>query len=103
MNSTILILYLGLFLVMIFFFLRPQMKKQKEQEGFSKGIQKGDKVVTTGGIHGKVLRADEGTSLLLEIDSNTKIRIERSGISFELTKLIYGGDAVAEKKEEVKA
>lgn len=101
MNSTIIILYLGLFLVMIFFFLRPQMKKQKEQENFSKGIQKGDKVVTTGGIHGKVLRADEGTSLLLEIDANTKIRIERSGISYELTKLIYSnGDVV---KEEAKA
>ena len=42
-----------MFVVMYFFMIRPQMKKNKAQMAFKDSIKKGDKIVTTGGIHGK--------------------------------------------------
>jgi preprotein translocase subunit YajC len=79
-----------IFVVFYFFMMRPQIKKQKEQEAFKNSIQKGDMVVTTGGIHGKVAELRENQSyFLLEIESGHKIRIERSAISGEFTAIAY--------------
>ena len=79
----------GMLFVFYFFMIRPQQKKAKEQQDFTTALSKGDRVVTTGGIHGKVLRSDEGSSsVLLEIDGNTKIRIEKSMISMDFTKAV---------------
>ncbi len=66
--------------VFYFFMIRPQMKKAKEQKKFREGLQKGDKVVTIGGIHGKVLDVEE-TTLILEMIDKTRIRIEKSAVS----------------------
>ncbi len=97
MDSIGLVFMGAMFVVMYFFFIRPQQKQAKEAKAFQEGIEKGARVVTTGGIHGKIIKADE-TTVLLEIDNNTKIRIEKSGISMELTKAAYGE---GEKKAEV--
>jgi preprotein translocase subunit YajC len=79
-------IFLGLFFVIIYFFMiRPQTKKAKEQKNFLSEIQKGDRVVTVGGIHGKVLSVDDDT-YLLEVDTNTKLRIEKSVVSLDFTK-----------------
>lgn len=95
MDPTMMLLFWGaLLLVFWLFFIRPQQRKQKEAAEFIAKLDKGDKVVTTGGIHGKVVRADEGT-LLIEVDANVKLRIERSGISAEMTQAVNTG-----KKEE---
>jgi preprotein translocase subunit YajC len=75
--------------VMYFFFIRPQSQKAKKEKSFVDGLQKGDKVITINGIHGVIDKIDE-TSLLLEVDRNVKIRIEKSGISTELTQAING-------------
>lgn len=75
----------GIFVVMYFFMIRPQSKRAKEQSKFQDEIKAGDKVVTTGGIHGKVLKIED-KSLLLEVDSNVKLRLDKAFISFELTK-----------------
>jgi preprotein translocase subunit YajC len=84
-----LILMVAMFAVFYFFLIRPQSKKAKEQKEFLAAIKKGDKVVTAGGIHGKVVQADENdSSVLLQVDENTKLRIEKSMISTELTKSI---------------
>ena len=83
--------------VMYFFFIRPQSQKAKKEKGFVDGLQKGDKVVTTNGMHGIIDKIEE-TSVMLEIDRNVKIRIEKSGISTELTQAINGKSADAEKK-----
>ncbi|HXH17546.1 MAG TPA: preprotein translocase subunit YajC [Chitinophagales bacterium] len=80
-----LLLMAALFVVMYFFMIRPQTKKAKEQKKFISEIKKGDKVVTIGGIHGKVARVDDDT-FLIEVDSNTKLRIEKSVISVDFTK-----------------
>lgn len=97
MDSIGLVFMGAMFLVMWLFFIRPQAKQAKLAKEFQTSIEKGAKVVTTGGIHGKIIKTDE-TTALLEIDNNTKIRIEKSGISMELTKAAYGE---GEKKAEV--
>jgi len=76
----------AVFGIMYFFMIRPQQKKMKDQRNFITDLQKGDKVVTNGGIHGKVAKVEENT-ILLELDSNTKIRVEKSFISVDFSKL----------------
>jgi len=65
--------------VFYFFMIRPQMKKQKEIAAFRNSLQKGDKVVTTGGIYGKILELKDNY-VLLQIDDNVKIRVDKSAL-----------------------
>ena len=69
--------------VMYFFFIRPQMKKQKEENKFRAALVKGMKVVTTSGIHGKILEVDDKT-VLLDCE-NCRLRFERAAISKDMT------------------
>lgn len=69
----------GMFIIMYFFFIRPQQKKQKEAQKFREAIQKGDKVVTIGGIHGKVAEVS-GDTLLISVEQG-KIRVNKSAVS----------------------
>ncbi len=71
-------------IVFYFFLIRPQLNKAKEAKAFKAAMQKGDKVVTIGGIHGKVLEIRE-TTVVLEAESKTRFVVERSGISPEYT------------------
>lgn len=68
--------------VFYFFMIRPQIKKQKEEEGFRGEIKKGDRVVTIGGIHGKI-NAIKDTKIILEISDNTRLTIDKQSISKE--------------------
>ncbi|HLV41649.1 MAG TPA: preprotein translocase subunit YajC [Brumimicrobium sp.] len=72
-----LLLILGVF---YFFMIRPQMKKQKEVKKFREGLAVGDKVVTIGGIHGKILEIGD-TNILLSCEGSSKIRVEKSAVS----------------------
>ena len=69
-----------IFVVFWLFFIRPQNKKQKEEQRFREALQKGDDVVTIGGIHGKVVEV-KPTTVMISIDSNVKIEVEKSAIS----------------------
>lgn len=72
---------LGLIVLIFYFFMiRPQMKKQKEQKNFREALKVGDKVVTIGGVHGKILEVTD-SNVLLSVD-NGKLRIEKSAISY---------------------
>lgn len=74
------IIMLVLILVVFYFFMiRPQMKKQKELKKFRENMKTGDKVVTIGGIHGKILELADSTVLISS--EGTKIRIEKSAIA----------------------
>ncbi|SFT49518.1 preprotein translocase subunit YajC [Lishizhenia tianjinensis] len=75
-----LLMILGMVVVFYFFMIRPQMKKQKEAKKFRESLTKGDKVVTIGGIHGKILEVAEST-VLLECEGSTKLRVEKSALS----------------------
>ena len=65
--------------VFYFFMIRPQMKKQKELKKFRESLKAGDKVVTIGGIHGKILEINDTTVLVNS--EGSKIRLDKSAIS----------------------
>ena len=68
-----------IFVVMWFFMIRPQRKQQKELQAFRDGLKKGDKVVTIGGIYGTVAEIKED-SVLVEVDNNVKIRVNKQAL-----------------------
>ena len=65
--------------VMWFFMIRPQRKQQKELQKFRDGLQKGDKIVTIGGIYGTVAEIKDKT-LLIEVDNDVKIRVDKNSV-----------------------
>ncbi len=67
------------FVVFYFFMIRPQMKKQKELTNYRNAITKGDKVITTGGIYGKVTDVTENI-VTVEIANDVKIRVDKNAI-----------------------
>ncbi len=73
--------------VFYFFMIRPQMKKAKDHKKFVEELKKGDKVITTSGIHGKIVDLND-TTFLIEVESGTKIRFEKSSISLEASKAL---------------
>ncbi len=73
------IMLILIFVVMWLFMIRPQRKQQKELQKFREGLKKGDKVVTIGGIYGTVAEVKE-KSLLLEVDSNVKLRVDKNSV-----------------------
>jgi preprotein translocase subunit YajC len=76
-NPMSSLLMIGLMLIIFYFFMiRPQAKKQKEMRKFREGLKPGDKVITSGGIHGKILELTETTALINS--EGSKFRIELS-------------------------
>lgn len=86
----------GMVIVFYFFMIRPQQSKQKKQREFSEGLKKGDKVVTAGGLHGKIISASEHT-VTLEIDKGINVKFERGSISLENTSVVNSGDKNSSK------
>jgi len=79
MMSTI-IMFGAIFVIFYFMIIRPQQKKAKERQKMLESIEKGSKVVTSGGIHGVIEGLDEKT-VLLDIGNKVKMKFERSAIS----------------------
>lgn len=73
---VMIVLMIGVF---YFFMIRPQMKKQKELKKFREGLKPGDKIVTIGGIHGKILEISDSTVLIQS--EGTKLRLEKAAVS----------------------
>ncbi len=74
--------FLPLILIVVifyFFMIRPQMKRQKETRQFRESLAKGDKVITTGGIYGKVVELKD-TTVILQIDKEVNIKVDKSAI-----------------------
>ncbi|GIV22713.1 MAG: UPF0092 membrane protein [Bacteroidia bacterium] len=74
-----LIFLIGIFVVFYFFLILPQRRQQKREQQFRDSLKKGDKVVTASGIYGEIA-AIEGDTVLLEVDKNVKLRIEKAAI-----------------------
>ncbi len=68
--------------VFYFFMIRPQMKKNKELKRFRENIKKGDKIVTIGGIHGKIVEVHD-TTFIIEVEGQNKLKVERSAIAMD--------------------
>ncbi|MFP4064129.1 MAG: preprotein translocase subunit YajC [Bacteroidales bacterium] len=69
-------------LVFYLFFIRPQMKKQKQLRQYRESLKKGDKVITIGGIHGKIVEEQE-RSFTIEVEEGNRLRVEKSAIAMD--------------------
>ena len=77
-----------LILVIIYFFMiRPQSKKAKEQRNFKEQVKKGDKVITIGGIHGRILEIRE-KDMIIDAGNGIKLTIQKDAISMEASKTL---------------
>jgi preprotein translocase subunit YajC len=75
-----ILFWVGIIAVFYFFMIRPQAKRAKDAKKFREALTKGTKVVTIGGIHGKVLEVQEKT-VLIDTTTGSKLKIEKSAIS----------------------
>jgi preprotein translocase subunit YajC len=78
-GSMMWIMLIAMFAILYFFMIRPQNKKQKEINNFRKQLQINQSVVTAGGIHG-IIKEINDNDIILEIDRNVRIRIDKNSI-----------------------
>lgn len=102
MNPTIMnVLMIGLIIVVFYFFMiRPQQKKAKEANNFLAEVGKGTKVVTIGGIIGKVLEV-RGKTFVIEVEGGNRLQILKSAISLENSRS-FNNDTEEKEKEKDK-
>ena len=81
-GMTTLIMIGAIILVFYFFMIRPQQKKQKQMTNFRDALKRGDKIVTIGGIHGKITDVQEGT-FIIEVEDGTKLKIEKAAVAVD--------------------
>ncbi len=85
-----LMTFLPLILIIVvfyFFMIRPQVKKQKELKKFRDELKKGDKVITIGGIYGKIVDIKDNI-VVLDVDNDVKLRVDKSAINLDSTNLL---------------
>jgi preprotein translocase subunit YajC len=73
-----------LFVVFWFFMIRPQMKRQKELRKYRESLQKGDKILTTGGIFGKIIEIS-GHAVIIEVENQGRLKVLKEAIVKDLT------------------
>jgi preprotein translocase subunit YajC len=87
-NFEIILLMMGIFLVVQFVIIGPKQKKrEKEMVAYVENLTSGSKVVMNNGIHGKYIKSEE-TVLIIEVDTNVKLRVDKSAINFDATKAL---------------
>ncbi|UPT67402.1 MAG: preprotein translocase subunit YajC [Sphingobacteriales bacterium JAD_PAG50586_3] len=77
--------------VFYFFMIRPQTKKAKEAKTFREGVKKGDKIITIGGVHGKIVEVNDVTAII-ETEGGGKLKIDVTAISPEATLALNKGN-----------
>ena len=93
-NSMMSILMIvALIAIFYFFMIRPQSKKQKEIKKFRDAMQKGDKVTTAGGIHGKI-KEIKNDVIVLQIDDNVKITIDKAMVYPSASDAVESGNDI---------
>lgn len=91
-------IFLGLMILVFWmFFIRPQAKKAKTQKLFIENLGKGEKIVTTAGIHGTINKVNEDGTLNIEVSPGSYLKIEKGAISMEWTASI-NKPAITDKK-----
>ena len=81
-QSNALVTFIPLLLVFgifYFFMIRPQMKKQKELSNYRNSLKKGDKVITTGGIYGRIFEVKDNF-VMLEVGGDLKLKVDKSAL-----------------------
>lgn len=74
-----------MFVLLYFLMIRPQMKRTKEHKAMTEALQKGDEVITSGGVLGKITKVGDGY-LSLEIAPNTEVQVQKGAIQTLLPK-----------------
>jgi preprotein translocase subunit YajC len=79
-SSLMTFLPLVLIIVVFYFFMiRPQMRKQKEMKNFREGLKNGDKVITTGGIYGKIVEVRD-QAVIIEVEDKMRLKIDKAAV-----------------------
>lgn len=85
-NPLMQILPLVLIIVVFYFFMiRPQVKKAKDQKKYIEALKKGDKILTIGGIYGKIVELRDDATIIMEVEDGTKMKISKNAISQDAT------------------
>lgn len=84
-DFTGLLLIVGMFVIMYFMIIRPQRKRQKEHQNMIGALAKGDEVITTGGILGKITKVDD-TYMVLEVTNNVELKFQKASLHAVLPK-----------------
>jgi len=92
------VIMVGFIAFCYFFIVRPQNKKKKEMENMLNTLKKGDKIVTIGGMHGKIANVRD-TEIVVKVDANTELTFEKSAIS-RVVKVTGSGKEEAESKDK---
>ncbi len=80
-GMSMIIMLVVMFAIMYFFMIRPQQKKQKELQNFRKSIERGQEVITAGGIYGTVRDIDDVRNVLIvEVASGVRLRVDRNSV-----------------------
>ncbi len=74
-----LLLFGGIIIIFYFFMIRPQQQKIKKEKEFRESLKKGDKIITIGGLHGRIVQLDEKT-VVVEVDNHVKLTFEKEAI-----------------------
>ena len=98
-NIAIMVAMMGIFYFLIF---RPQLQRQKQLQSFQANLKKGDHVVTSGGIFGKIIQMN-GDHIILDIARGTHIKVATSAISMELSQNPSGTTPKTKAKSRLKA
>ena len=87
-DSTGSSIFMMVMMVVVFwlFLIRPQQKRQKEMTERISSLKTGDRVITSGGIHGIVSNVKDGSTLVLKVDDSTKLTVDKSAIANVLPK-----------------
>lgn len=78
-----IIMLVAIIVIFYFFMIRPQQKRQKEEKKFREALTKGQRVVTIGGLHGKIADVRE-TTVLIEIANDVKIEVEKTAVAMSV-------------------
>lgn len=77
------LIFLALLIVVFYlFFIRPQVKRTKDQKKFRENLKVGDKIITIGGIHGKIAEVQEKT-FTIEVENHIRLKIEKSAVAMD--------------------
>jgi len=79
-----ILMIVGIIVIFYFFMIRPQQKRSKEQAKFRNELQKGQKVVTIGGLHGKIVEVQEKT-VTVEVENQVRLKFEKSAIAMNVS------------------
>tara|TARA_B100000575_G_scaffold261821_1_gene235771 strand:- start:118 stop:384 length:267 start_codon:yes stop_codon:yes gene_type:complete len=77
--ENIWLFWIAIFFIFWFFIIRPKVNAQKKEENFRKNLENGQRIITIGGIHGKIIGIKEST-VLIEIEGGNKIKVNKTAI-----------------------